>query len=46
MKKCLPVIEQSGEFEEVNNSFIQEKDGYYVQPTVFKGDNKMRVFQE
>ncbi|PYZ96776.1 aldehyde dehydrogenase [Alteribacter lacisalsi] len=22
------------------------KDGFYVQPTVFKGDNKMRVFQE
>jgi len=22
------------------------KDGYYVQPTVFKGHNKMRVFQE
>ncbi|RNA66794.1 aldehyde dehydrogenase [Alteribacter keqinensis] len=22
------------------------KDGYYVQPTIFKGDNKMRVFQE
>jgi aldehyde dehydrogenase len=21
-------------------------DGYYVQPTVFKGDNKMRIFQE
>ena len=22
------------------------KDGYYVKPTVFKGNNKMRVFQE
>jgi aldehyde dehydrogenase len=22
------------------------KDGYYVRPTVFKGDNKMRIFQE
>src|ERR1700692_4785612 len=22
------------------------KDGYYVQPTVFKGNNKMRIFQE
>jgi aldehyde dehydrogenase len=22
------------------------KDGYYIQPTVFKGHNKMRVFQE
>lgn len=21
-------------------------DGYYIQPTVFKGDNKMRIFQE
>jgi aldehyde dehydrogenase len=21
-------------------------DGYYVQPTVFKGDNRMRIFQE
>ncbi len=22
------------------------KDGYYIQPTVFKGHNKMRIFQE
>jgi aldehyde dehydrogenase len=22
------------------------KDGFYVQPTVFRGDNKMRIFQE
>jgi aldehyde dehydrogenase len=22
------------------------KDGYYVQPTIFKGHNKMRIFQE
>ncbi len=22
------------------------KDGYYILPTVFKGDNKMRIFQE
>ncbi|WP_438313649.1 aldehyde dehydrogenase [Sporosarcina sp. FA9] len=22
------------------------KDGYYIQPTVFKGNNKMRIFQE
>ncbi|MBK1873917.1 MULTISPECIES: aldehyde dehydrogenase family protein [unclassified Marinobacter] len=22
------------------------KDGFYIQPTLFKGDNKMRVFQE
>jgi len=22
------------------------KDGYYIEPTVFKGDNKMRIFQE
>ena len=22
------------------------KTGYYIQPTIFKGDNKMRVFQE
>jgi aldehyde dehydrogenase len=22
------------------------KDGYYVQPTVFKGNNRMRIFQE
>ena len=22
------------------------EDGYYVQPTVFKGNNKMRIFQE
>jgi aldehyde dehydrogenase len=24
----------------------QLKDGYYIEPTVFKGHNKMRVFQE
>ena len=22
------------------------EDGYYVQPTLFKGHNKMRIFQE
>lgn len=22
------------------------KDGYYIKPTLFKGDNKMRIFQE
>lgn len=22
------------------------KDGYYIQPTIFKGNNKMRIFQE
>ena len=22
------------------------KDGYYIQPTIFEGNNKMRVFQE
>lgn len=22
------------------------KDGYYIKPTMFKGDNKMRIFQE
>ncbi|GAA2218264.1 acetaldehyde dehydrogenase ExaC [Streptomyces nogalater] len=22
------------------------KDGYYVQPTIFEGDNRMRIFQE
>ncbi|HJV45430.1 MAG TPA: aldehyde dehydrogenase [Bacillota bacterium] len=28
---------------ELNGDF---KDGYYIQPTVFKGNNKMRIFQE
>ncbi|WP_096439269.1 aldehyde dehydrogenase [Alteribacter populi] len=32
-----------GERNQLEGDF---KDGYYVQPTVFKGDNKMRVFQE
>ena len=25
---------------------VDLSDGFYVQPTVFKGDNKMRIFQE
>ncbi|WP_216829012.1 aldehyde dehydrogenase [Alkalihalobacterium elongatum] len=32
-----------GERNELGNEF---KDGYYVKPTVFKGDNSMRIFQE
>ena len=33
----------------VNGQVLQEGDlagGYYVQPTLFKGHNKMRIFQE
>ncbi|MBH0230419.1 aldehyde dehydrogenase family protein [Halobacillus yeomjeoni] len=32
-----------GERNELEEEF---KDGYYVKPTVFKGNNKMRIFQE
>ncbi|MCT6924377.1 aldehyde dehydrogenase [Metasolibacillus sp.] len=32
-----------GERNELDADFT---DGYYIQPTVFKGDNKMRIFQE
>lgn len=32
-----------GEVFEADNDF---KEGFYVQPTLFKGNNKMRVFQE
>lgn len=29
-----------------NNVGEDFKDGYYIKPTLFKGDNKMRIFQE
>ena len=32
-----------GERAKLNGDF---KDGYYMQPTVFEGHNKMRIFQE
>ncbi len=32
-----------GERASINGAL---KDGYYIQPTIFKGNNKMRVFQE
>jgi aldehyde dehydrogenase len=32
-----------GERAKING---QLKDGYYIEPTVFQGNNKMRVFQE
>ncbi len=32
-----------GEQNQLNGDL---KDGYYVKPTIFKGDNKMRIFQE
>ncbi|ARI75887.1 acetaldehyde dehydrogenase ExaC [Halobacillus mangrovi] len=32
-----------GERNQLDGDF---KDGYYVQPTIFKGNNQMRVFQE
>ncbi|KHE72712.1 aldehyde dehydrogenase family protein [Halobacillus sp. BBL2006] len=32
-----------GEQNQMDGDF---KDGYYVQPTIFKGNNQMRVFQE
>ncbi|TFJ94308.1 acetaldehyde dehydrogenase ExaC [Lentibacillus salicampi] len=31
---------------EVNQLDGDMAEGYYIQPTIFKGDNKMRVFQE
>ncbi|GAA0589893.1 aldehyde dehydrogenase family protein [Virgibacillus siamensis] len=30
----------------VNKLDGEMADGYYIEPTIFKGDNKMRVFQE
>ncbi|WP_042478547.1 aldehyde dehydrogenase [Bacillus ndiopicus] len=32
-----------GERNQLDGEFT---DGYYIKPTVFKGDNKMRIFQE
>ncbi|WP_075981216.1 aldehyde dehydrogenase [Bacillus massilinigeriensis] len=28
------------------NNIVGFEDGYYIKPTVFKGNNKMRIFQE
>lgn len=44
MQKIAPVVEQSGEFEEVNNSSIQEKDGYYVVVLGVKYSEENRIY--
>lgn len=43
-KNFAPVIEESGSFEEVTKSSVEEEDRYYVTSLVVKYSNKDRIF--
>ncbi len=44
MVDLTPVIEQSGNFEKINKSSIEEKDGYYVVVLAANYSEENRVF--
>ncbi|QKY69970.1 aldehyde dehydrogenase family protein [Lentibacillus sp. CBA3610] len=50
IKSYLDIGEQEGAEVLVGGGVNQldgdMEDGYYIEPTIFKGDNKMRIFQE
>lgn len=44
MVELTPIIEQSGDFEEINKSSVEEKDGYYIVVLVANYSEENRVF--
>lgn len=44
MEELTPIIEQSGNFEEIDKSSVEEKDGLYVVVLVAKYSKENRVF--
>ena len=44
MVELTPVIEQSGDFEKVNKSSVEEKDGYYMVVLAVNYSEENRVF--
>ncbi|WP_077620248.1 DUF3887 domain-containing protein [Bacillus sinesaloumensis] len=44
MEQLTPIIEQSGRFEKVDKSSIEEKDGYYVVVLVAKYSDENRIY--
>jgi|SRR5690625_3281982 len=44
MEDFAPIFEQSGDFEKVNKSSVEEKDGYYVVVLAVNYSDENRVF--
>ncbi|MFD1350472.1 DUF3887 domain-containing protein [Oceanobacillus caeni] len=44
MEELTPIIEKSGDFEKIDKSSVEEKDGYYIVVLVAKYSDENRVF--
>ncbi len=44
MEELTPIISESGNFEKISKSSVEERDGYYVTVSVGKYSKKNRVF--
>lgn len=44
MSELTPIIQQSGDFENIRKSSVQEKDGYYVCILVAKYSEEERIY--
>lgn len=44
MEELTPIIEESGDFEKIDKSSVEEKDGYYIVVLVAKYSDENRVF--
>lgn len=44
MVELTPIIEQSGDFEKINKSSVEEKDGYYIVVLAANYSEENRVF--
>ena len=44
MEELSPVINQSGEFEEIDKSSVEEKDGFFIVVLVAKYSEENRTF--
>ncbi|WP_068677110.1 DUF3887 domain-containing protein [Oceanobacillus sp. Castelsardo] len=44
MEELTPIIEKSGDFEKIDKSSVEKKDGFYIVVLVAKYSNENRVF--
>lgn len=44
MKELTPIIEESGNYEKIDKSSVEKKDGFYIVVLVAKYSNENRVF--
>ena len=44
MEELTPIIEQSGSFEKIDKSSVEEKDGFYVVVLVAKYSEEKRIY--